>query len=323
MSETILVGDVGGTNARLAVVRADAAGLSLSPVWKRPGKDFPTFADALDAYLDETGVTITGAAFGFAGAVVKGQVSLLNGAWSVDRGDLSRKLGIERVVLVNDFFAMSRGAPELSPSELVTVAPGEADPEGSIAVGGPGTGFGIGVLRRTEAGWVVVAGEGGHQVYAPQTELEFRTAELLRARGIYVSNEIIAAGAGFEDTRACLAEALGVPDPKTSQADIIAAAGKGDAFALELCRLRARCVMTVMGNLALSAWASGGIYLAGGISPRLLPWLTEQAAMDRFFSRGPRTELIAKFPIRVITGDAAPLLGAAHLWLDEQARGWI
>lgn len=323
MSETILVGDVGGTNARLAVVRAGAGGLSLSPVWKRPGKDFLTFADALDAYLGETGVTITGAAFGFAGAVVDGRVSLLNGAWAADRRDLSRKLGIARVVLVNDFFAMSRGAPELPPSGLVTLARGQPDPEGSVAVGGPGTGFGIGVLRRTEAGWVVVAGEGGHQTYSPQTELEFRTAELLRARGIYVSNEIIAAGAGFEDTRACLAQALGVADPGLSQAETIAAAGRGDAFALAFCRLRARAVMTVMGNLALSAWASGGVYLAGGITPRLLPWLTEKAAMDRFFSRGPRTELISRFPIRLITGDAAPLLGAAHLWLDEQARGWI
>ena len=322
-NETILVGDAGGTNVRFALAHVVDGRLALSEPWKRPGSDFPTFDDALDAFLRETGARPTGAAFGFAGAVSHGRVSLLHRAWSVDRAALADKLGVARVVVVNDFFAMARGAAEIPFSEMDEIAPGQADEEGTIAVGGPGTGFGIAVLRRAAHGWVVVAGEGGHQTFSPLTDLEWRVAENLRERDIYVSNEIIAAGAGFDETRAALAAAMGLPDPKSSQADVIAAAGAGDAFALEFCRLRARCVMTSMGNLALSSCATGGIRLAGGVSQHLSPWLREPGVLARFHQRGPRTDLLSRIPIHLIAGQSAPLIGAAHLWRDEQARGWL
>lgn len=326
-SETILVGDAGGTNVRFALAHAtgDGAGrhVTVSDPWKRPGADFPTFDDALDAFLAEQRPHLTGAAFGFAGAVSNGRVEMLHRNWSVDRAALSEKLGLARVVVVNDFFAMARGAPEFAFPDMEEISPGRADPEGAIAVGGPGTGFGIAVLRRIGEGWVVVAGEGGHQSYSPQTDLEWRVAENLRDQDIYVSNEIIAAGAGFDATRAALAAALGVVDPKLSQADVIAAANRGDGFALEFCRLRARCVMTAIGNTTLGAYATGGVRLAGGVTQHLVPWLKEPATLARFHQRGPRTKLLAPIPLHLITAQSAPLNGAAHLWLDEQARGWL
>ncbi len=321
--ETILLGDAGGTNVRLALGHVEAGRVRLSQLWKRPGADFATFDAALDAYLAETRPKLTGASFGIAGAVVNGQVDLLHRGWWIDREALVAKLGVERVVLVNDFFAMARAAPEQGGADLVDIAAGEADPTGSIAVGGPGTGFGIGVVRRYRDGWIVVGGEGGHQTWSPQTDLEWRVAEALRARGIYVSTEVIASGSGFAQTRAALAGVMGVPDDGLSQGEVIAAAERGEAFALELCRMRARTVMTTLGNLALSAWASGGVYLAGGVTQRLVPWLKEKEALDRFRNRGPRTEFLSRFPIRVITGQEAPLIGSAHLWLDERDRGWL
>lgn len=322
-SGSILVGDAGGTNVRFALAHTDGGRVSVSDIWKRPGADYATFDDALTAFLSETKPAFTGAAFGVAGAVAHGRVDLLHRKWRLDRSDLAARLGAARVVLVNDFFAMARSAPELSPEDLVEIAPGTADPEGNLAIGGPGTGFGIGVLRRYSGGWIVAAGEGGHQAFGPQTEIEWRVAEVLRRQGTYVSNEVIASGSGFEETRAALAEVMGLADPGSSQSEVIAAANSGDPFALEFCRLRARTVMTSLGNLALSAWAVGGVYVAGGVSQRLLPWLGERSALDRFYSRGPRTALVAHIPIRLITNDAAPLMGAAHLWLDEQARGWL
>jgi glucokinase len=328
MSETvILVGDAGGTHVRFALAFVDhsagRAGIKLSPIWKKRGEDYATFDAALDAYLGETRPELAGAAFGFAGAVRDGRVDLLNRNWSADRRALEVKLDVDGVIMVNDFFAMSRAAPELPADELVTLARGEADPEGAIAVGGPGTGFGIGVLRRFRDGWVVVAGEGGHQSFGPQTDLEWRVAEGLRARDIYPSNEIVAAGAGFAATRDALAEALGLPASSLSPAAIMEAADAGDAFAVEFCRLRARTVMTVMGNLALSANASGGVFLAGGVTQRLRPWLNEPEARARFFQRGPRTELLSRFPIQLIASETAPLIGATHLWRDQQSRGWL
>lgn len=324
MSETtLLLGDAGGTNVRLALARISGADCSLSEIWSRRGEDFTTFEAALDAYLAETRPRLAGAAFGFAGAVNDGRVELLHRNWAVDRRKISDRLGLDRVIVVNDFFAMSRAAPEQRATDLVEIAPGEANPTGSVAVGGPGTGFGIGVLRRFSGGWIVVAGEGGHQTWSPQTDLEWHVAEALREQGLYVSNEVVASGSGFEQTRTALAKAMGVREPVLSQREVIEAAERGEAFALEFCRLRARCVMTAMGNLALSANASGGVYLAGGVTQHLLPWLKEADALVRFRARGPRTELLARVPIRLMTSEAAPLIGAARLWLDERERGWL
>jgi glucokinase len=321
--DAILVGDAGGTNVRFALAQADDGRVSVTDIWKQPGAGFPTFEAAMQAYLAEAKPPLAGAAFGVAGAIREGRTELLHRGWRIDRRALAATLNVERVVLVNDFFAMARGAPEVAASEIEPIAPGEPDPEGAAVVGGPGTGLGIGVLRRVKSSWIVVAGEGGHQAYGPQTEIEWKVAEALRRRGIYVSNEIVAAGAGFSDTRAALAEVMGVPDRDLSQADVIAAAKQGDAFALEFCRLRARTVMTALGNSALAAYATGGVFVAGGVSQRLLPWLKEREALDRFYQRGPRTELLSKIPLQLITSETAPLIGAAHLWLDEQARGWL
>ncbi len=321
--ETILVGDAGGTNVRFAVARVDDAGIKLSPIWKRPGANYPTFADALSAYLVESHEKPSGAAFGLAGVEHQGRIELLNRGWTVDRCETVDQLGLDGIVMVNDFFAMARGAVELAPGDALEITAGEVDPLGSVAVGGPGTGFGIAMVRRVSDGWVVVAGEGGHQAYTPETDVEWRLAENLRAHGVYPSNEIVAAGVGFDETRRALAEAMGVSDRQQSQQDVIDAAAQGDAFALEFCRLRARCVMTAMGNLALVANSTGGVCLAGGVTQRLIPWLKEKSVLDRFHERGPRTGLLASIPIRNITSESAPLIGAAHLWRDERDRGWL
>lgn len=329
--EILLLGDAGGTHVRLALAHlgpagSGAGGIRLSPIWKRRGADYPTFEAAVEDYLAGLGAErpkLAGAAFGFAGPVSDGRVELLHRNWTVDRRVLADRLGTPRVVVVNDFFAMARSAPELGAGEVVEFWAGQPDPEGSIAVGGPGTGFGVGVLRRARDGWVVMAGEGGHQTFSPQTELDWKVTQILRARGVYVSNEVISSGSGFEDTRAALAEALGVAERNLSQAEVIEAAEKGDAFAVEFCRIRARTVMTAMGDMALAANAAGGVYLAGGVTQRLIPWLGEQGAKDCFFQRGPRFELMSRIPIRIITSETAPLLGATHLWQDERERGWL
>jgi glucokinase len=321
--DAILVGDAGGTNVRFALAHADDGGVSVTDIWKQPGAEFSSLEAAMQAYLAEVKPRLAGAAFGVAGAIRDGRTELLHRGWQIDRRALAAHLEVERVVLVNDFFAMARGAPEVPAHEIEPISPGDPDPEGAVVVGGPGTGLGIGVLRRVKTSWIVVAGEGGHQAYGPQTEIEWKVAEALRRRGIYVSNEIVAAGAGFDDTRAALAEVLGLRDPGLSQADVIAAAKQGDAFALEFCRLRARTVMTALGNSTLAAYATGGVFVAGGVSQRLLPWLKERESLDRFYQRGPRTELRSKIPLQLITSEAAPLIGAAYLWLDEQARGWL
>ena len=320
---TLLVGDAGGTNVRFALARLTGGRVALSDIWKRPGKDFKTFEAALDAYLKETDPDYAGASFGFAGVTGGPFVELLNRGWTVDLVAVKARLEVDRLVAVNDFIAMARSAPELTGSELRSISKGEADPRGSCAIGGPGTGFGVGLLRRIAAGWVVIGGEGGHQAFTPETDIEWKLAERLRRKLGYVSNEVVTAGMGFEDTRDALFEVMGVKPRPLTQAEVIDAASAGDAAALEFCRLRARAVMTSIGNMALVANATGGVFIAGGVSQRLEPWLKERAALNRFYKRGAREELLKPIPINLIASEAAPLIGSAHLWRDEQTRGWL
>lgn len=320
---TLLVGDAGGTNVRFALAHVVSGRVTLSEIWKRPGGQYPTFEAALDAYLKETRADYAGASFGFAGVTGGPTVELLNRGWVVDLAAVQARLGGCRLTVVNDFIAMARSAPELSGDQLKPIKPNEADPHGSIAVGGPGTGFGVGILRNTRGGWVVVGGEGGHQSFTPETDIEWKLAQNLRKTLGYVSNEIVTAGMGFDDTRDALFEAMGLKPKAMTQAEVIEAANAGDPLALEFCRIRARAVMTGMGNMALMSNASGGVFIAGGVSQRLEPWLKERATLDRFYKRGVRTGLVKPIPISLITSDAAPLIGSAHLWLDEQSRGWI
>lgn len=326
----ILVGDIGGTNVRLALAHLTDGGVVVSDVWRKPGADFASFADAVAAYLGDGRGKIAGASLGFAGPVAHGEVQMLHRDWVIRRSDLQAQLNVERVVLVNDFFAMARSAPELSGDAVREIAPGRADPAGSIAVGGPGTGFGVGVLRRfmdetppLMDGWVVVGGEGGHQAFAPQTELEWSVATRLKAELGYVSNEVVASGSGFEATLAALAHAMGVPRQVLTPREVIERAAAGEALSLEMCRLRARTVMTAMGNAALAAFATGGVFIAGGVGVHLEPWLKEREALDRFCRRGQRTALMSAIPLKLIVSDQAPLVGAALLWRDEQGRGWL
>lgn len=321
--DAILVGDAGGTNVRFALAHAEGGRVTVSGIWKRPGADYPSFEAALDAFLSETKPALAGAAFGLAGVVEDDRVELLNRGWTVDLATVRSKLGVERIVAVNDFFAMARAAPELAPDQLRMIAPGRPDPHGAIAIGGPGTGFGIGVLRWSHQGWIVVGGEGGHQAFNPQTDIEWKLATRLRETLGYVSNEIVAAGVGFDETRDALFAVMGFRPKPLSQSELIDAAKAGDAVALEFCRLRARTVMTAMGNLALVANATGGAFIAGGVSQHLEPWLRERASLDRFYARGIRSGLMKPIPVSLIASESAPLMGAAHLWLDEQARGWL
>jgi len=319
----ILVGDAGGTNVRFALARVSGGQVALSDVWKRAGADFETFEAALDVYLAETKPDYAGASFGFAGVTGGPRVELLNRSWTVDLAAVRRRLSVDRLVAVNDFIAMARSAPELAGDQLRQIAPGECDPKGSCAIGGPGTGFGVGLLRRVDAGWVVIGGEGGHQAFTPETDIEWKLAEKLRSQHGYVSNEMVAGGVGYEDTRDALFGVMGMKPAPLSQAETIDAAYAGNPVSLEFCRLRARTVMTAMGNMALVSNATGGVFIAGGVSQRLEPWLRERAALDRFYKRGPRAALMKPIPINLIVSEAAPLIGSAHLWRDEQLRGWL
>lgn len=329
----IIVGDIGGTNVRFATAILGDQGVRLGAIWKRPGEQFSSFGEALGMFLEDPSgagspAGVVGAAIGLAGPVLGGRVELLHRPWVVDRTEIASLLSAEAIILTNDFVAMARSAPELSGDQLAQLAAGRAEAGANIVVGGPGTGFGLGTLKCAPsdsggAQWVVIGGEGGHQLFAPQTEVEWRLAERLRAKGIYVSNEVIASGSGFASTLHALSEVMGLDVSSEDPTEVVKRAASGENLELEHCRLRARCTMSALGDAALAANARGGVFVAGGVSPHLLPWLTEPGAVARFRDRGARSDVLADIPIQLITGDEAALVGAAALWRDRQSRGWI
>ncbi len=330
-STTLLVGDVGGTNVRFALARVRSGRIELGDVWKRPGRDaYPGFMEALEDFLAGVDEPVSGAALGLAGPVSEGPVELLNAGWTCDPDEVAARLGVAPVVFVNDFVAMARSAVMAAPDELIVISPGEPALNGNCVVGGPGTGFGLATLRRSRpvqadamSEWIVVGGEGGHQVFAPATNLEWNVFQRIKAQGVYPTNEIVAAGAGFRITLDALADALNLPRQSGGVEEVSNLAHAGDPLADAYFRLRAETTMSALSDAAVAANATGGVYVAGGVAVRLEAWLKVPDAISRFRTKGPRTELLSHIPIWLMKDDVAPLKGVAALWLDRERRGWL
>jgi glucokinase len=323
--QRLLVGDIGGTNVRFALAEAASDGVCVSHVWKRPGTAFDSFEAALGAFADEVGGSFDGAAIGVAGVVENGRCRLLHRDWAVSTQSVASLIGAARIVMVNDFAALSRAAPHLGAGALRRFWDGAPLAGAPAVVGGPGTGFGLGLLAPLTGGaWRVFSGEGGHQAFAPQTDLEWAVAGRLRAVSGHVSCEGVASGSAFRAVLAAFGDIFGRPVDGLSEEDVRARALAGEELCVSFCRLRAACVMTVLGDAALLINARGGVFIAGGVSRRLAPWLGETQALARFFERGPRVEMMRAMPIDLIDTDDAAFTGAAHLWLDRcrEAGEW-
>lgn len=309
MGALLLVGDVGGTNARFAVAAGGKA--SITQFESLPGKQFRTFDEALQAYLDKTGVTPDAACIAVAGPVRGGQAELTNRGWTVSEKALSERFGLTRPLVVNDFLAMARSVPEIGPEAFAEVYPGEAVSGAPVLVAGPGTGFGVSTLVPGQAGWTVIAGEGGHIAYAPRTDFEREIARILTRDHGYVSNELVASGSGLPALHAAVCEIYGVPVAEIAPEEMESRADSGDAMYGALLNVRALATMGAVGDLALANGALGGVVLAGGVSGHIVEFLVTNEARERFVARGPMSGYLANCPVRLLKEPAAALIGAA------------
>ncbi len=307
----VLVGDVGGTNARFALADWAEGRLVLSRVELHAGEAFATFEDAVGHYLDATGLKPAGACIAVAGPVRDGAAHLTNRDWRVSEAVLRDRFGIAAPLVINDFLAMARSVPEMGPESFEEVYDGEAVAGAPLIVAGPGTGFGVSTLVPSPKGWTVLAGEGGHIAYAPRTALERELAAVLARDHGYVSNELVASGSGLDEVHAALSEIRGVPCAKMTAAEMQAKADAGDGFFAELAQVRALAVMGAVGDLALANGALGGVVLAGGVSERLAAYFRLPAMRERFVARGPMSDYLARCPVRLLRNPEAPLIGAA------------
>ena len=310
-----LIGDIGATNARFAIVDARGGG-AVTGARILACSDYARIEDAIAEYLAEERLAAPPreAALAVAAPIDGDAVALTNHPWSFTISGLQRLLGLERLIVVNDFAATALAVPELAESERHAVGGGAAVRAAPIGVLGPGTGLGIGGLVWTGSGWRALAGEGGHATMPAADARESAVLEHMRRRFDHVSAERVLSGQGLVNLYNTLAELAGVPAAPFTPAQIAdASVGESDPLAREALAMFCAMLGTVAGDLALTLGARGGIYVAGGIVPRLGQRFADSAFRRRFEAKGRLSPYLAAIPTYVVTHPIPAFLGLARL----------
>lgn len=319
MAHTRLLADIGGTNIRLAW--QVGPGDVLHDLWVRPCAQFASLEAALRAYVAEVGIAMPEeAALGIANPVTGDVVRMTNRDWSFSQSALRAALGLRRLVVLNDFTALALAIPRLTPQMLRQVGGGAPVAGAAVGLLGPGTGLGVsGLVFAPDGADIPLAGEGGHATLAAQTPLEWELLCILQRRYGHVSAERVLSGQGLVDLYHALRERLTLGGMDVSQAAHVTALAleEGDALALQTLDLFCGFLGTVAGDLALTLGARGGVYLGGGIVPRLGTWFDQSGFRARFEAKGRFQAYLAPIPCWVINPDAAPALYGAARALDR------
>ncbi|KFB75667.1 glucokinase [Candidatus Accumulibacter cognatus] len=314
---TMLVADIGGTRARFALL--DESGKP-DRVRILAVADFTGPAAAIRAYLtDVGGPNLQAAAIALAGPVQDEVVRLTNGTWTFVRADLMSELGLSRLLLLNDFTALALSLPQLTAADLRQVGGGVPIERSPKAVLGPGTGLGVSGVLFARGHWLALTGEGGHCSLAAADARESTILALARREFEHVSAERLLSGGGLPLLHRLVAEVDGRRGDPLSTAEIVTRAITGDDFQ---CRavIDTFCAMlgSVAGNLALTLGAQGGVYIGGGIIPRLGDIFDRSPFRARFEAKGRFAAYLAEIPTYLMLSPTPALLGAAHALADSE-----
>jgi glucokinase len=333
----VLAGDIGGTKTLLALADVDLSGTSAVPridlveTRRFESRAFPGLAGVSRAFEEELGRKLPRrAGFGVAGPVKDGRSQTTNLPWVLDEADLALALGIQRVRLINDFGALALGISAVGPGSLVTLNEGVRDPRGPPAVLGAGTGLGEAITVFAGGRRRILTTEGGHASFAPRTELEIALLRFLSARHGHVSWERLLSGEGLVNIAEGMAESTGLALPpelasvlasQRAEAPAVVTAQARDGDPLCQRTLETFCSLygAEAGNLALKTLATGGVYVAGGIAPRILPELSDGRFREGFLAKGRMRPLLERIPVQVVLDSNAGLLGAALLAAQDEA----
>lgn len=308
---TGLVGDVGGTNARFALVDADG---HVRHPRTFASRDYASLTDVIAEYLNTTAgkKRPPRAAIAVAGPVANGESSFTNLDWQISEGDLLAHFEFEAVKLLNDFAAQALACPRLEADDLKQIGPIQrGDAEAPMMILGAGTGFGAAGLARSDRGDIAVATEAGHAAFAPTDELEAEVWTRLKARFGRVSIERVLSGNGLFDLYQAIGDIQGVPAP-LADAKAVSEAGPGDALANEALDRFCGILGSVAGDLALSVGARGGVYVSGGIAPRMPDRLAGGAFRARFEDKGRLSPYVAEIPTYLVLHPYPAMVGAAR-----------
>jgi glucokinase len=311
-----LVGDIGATNARFALV---GPGRKIMRSRVLATGDYPGIADAIDSYLAaEANGRPNQAILAVASPVTGDRIALTNSPWTFSIAELQRRLSLRRLQVINDLTATALAVPQLPENERFQVGPGQPVVDAPIGIIGPGTGLGVGALVRSGKDWITIPSEGGHVTMAPGDAREGAVLDLMRRRFDHVSAERVISGPGLVNLYNALCEIEGVPAASYTAAQITdPGAGSRDPRCQETVAMFCAMLGTVAGNLALTLGARGGIYISGGIVPKLGSAFAQSAFRTRFEQKGRMRAYLAPIPTYVITHAVPAFLGAATL-LDSE-----
>lgn len=307
----ILIGDIGGTNARFAILVDAYAEPKEFPVLATA--DFATIDEAIqEGVLDKTSMQPRSAILAVAGPIKGGEIDLTNCDWVIKPKALIEGLGFEDIVVINDFEAQALAAASLGPEHLEKIGGGEIRPLSSRVVVGPGTGLGVAGLVHARHTWFPVPGEGGHIDIGPRSERDLELFPLYEAIEGRISAEQLLCGRGLMNIYQAVCTAENATPQAANPADVTAAWMAGDdRTAVETIELFATYLGRVAGDLALIFMARGGVYLAGGIAQKIIPALNHPRFREAFEDKAPHGNILKAIPTFVITHPLAALSGLA------------
>jgi glucokinase len=309
---TGVVGDVGGTHARFALV--DDEGHARHPMTYR-ARDFGSLTEVLEKYLGGTTPRKRPprAVMAVAGPVLDGEIEFTNLDWQVSEVELLAHFEFEAVSLINDFSAQALACPHLQPDDLRILGPAiRPVRDCPVVVMGAGTGFGVAGLARSARGDVPISTEGGHASFAPGDELEVELWRRARARHGRTSIERLLCGAGLYDIYCDLAEMAGAPADLADEAAVMTAGLAGAPAATAALDRFAAILGSVAGDLALSFGARGGVFISGGIAPRMADRLAASPFRTRFEAKGRMSDYVRAIPTSLIIHPYPAIVGAAR-----------
>ena len=327
----ILAGDVGGTKTNLAIFSSERG--PREPLVERslPSGEYPSLEALIHKFLSQTDHSVQSAALGVAGPVVQGQATITNLPWVIEEESLEEEFDLSPVRLLNDLVAVANAVPFLEADDVHVLNEGQPVQGGAIAVIAPGTGLGEAFLTWDGARYQAHPSEGGHVDFGPTDELESGLLEYMRGRFDHISYERVCSGLGIPNIYDYLKErgVAGEPDwlaQRLSRVDdrtpVIAQAAMDAERTCKLCVATMDMFLRILGaetgNLALKVLATGGIFLGGGIPPRILSALEKPIFLESFLDKGRFSDLLSRMPIKVILNPKAALLGAACYGLERE-----
>lgn len=320
----ILAGDIGGTKSNLALMEKKGDRYCIVFMHRYPSEEYTRFEDIIEDFLGRGRDFVSGSArgriqaagFGVAGPVIGRGVRITNLSWGIDADALERQLGTRHIALLNDLEATGYSLACLAPEDISILNEGSSAAQGTLALIAAGTGLGEAILTWNGSRYVVAPSEGGHCDFAPRTEREIELLRYLKTMHRFVSFELIVSGRGFLTLHEFLNKGVRHPsfdEPGADPAPEITRLGLEGSCPVcaESLDLFVTLYGAEAGNLALKALARGGVFVAGGIAPKILPKMQSGKFFNAFCEKEKFQELLSHFPIHIVLNEEAPLLGAA------------